>query len=334
MIRVDEDKIFATIKKYEPNSVALSGPDTLMHKIQICAKNISQTFNIPVYIIGDNSWGSCDLNTHAADMLGADILFNIGHFIAMDSFGHKVVMINAYDDVDFTPVAIRCAKHLKNKNIATIGLLTSSQHLSSLAKVKDIFEEYGYTVIIGGKKGQLNDGQVFGCEFYPAYDVRELVDVYVFLGQSVFHSVGIAIATQKPTFMLDPYFEEFSDVTSSALELQRKAILSVYRSMDAKNIGIIIGLKEGQFAKVKALDLKKTFEKLGKNVELIAMNEVTEDRIKIFSGIDAFIQVACPRISLDNYFEKPMLSVPQALSLAKLLKHERVENFMEARHWL
>ena len=42
--------------------------------------------------------GSCDLNTHAADMLGADILFNIGHTIAMKSIGKKVVMIDAYDD--------------------------------------------------------------------------------------------------------------------------------------------------------------------------------------------------------------------------------------------
>ena len=31
-------------------------------------------------------------------------------------------------------------------------------------------------------KGQLNDGQVFGCEFYPASDLKKEVDAYVFLG--------------------------------------------------------------------------------------------------------------------------------------------------------
>ena len=49
--------------------------------------------------------GSCDLNTHAADMLGADILFNIGHTIAMKSIGKKVVMIDAYDDAKLDSVA-------------------------------------------------------------------------------------------------------------------------------------------------------------------------------------------------------------------------------------
>jgi 2-(3-amino-3-carboxypropyl)histidine synthase len=73
---------------------------------------------------------------------------------------------------------------------------------------------------------------------------------------------------------------------------------------------------------------------LGKTVQLIAMSEITNDRIKIFNGIDIFIQLACPRISIDNHFSKPVLSTPQALTLIKLLKHEPVENFMLTNHWL
>src|SRR6266540_2210795 len=334
MLRIDEDKIFAIIQKKTPKSVSLSGPSAIMHKIQACGRRISESFGIPVYIIGDNSWGSCDLNTNAAEMLKTDILFNIGHSISMDSFGEKVMMIGAYDDVEFEVVAIKCARGLKSTKISTIGLVTNSQHLFALDRVKQIFEEHGYKVIIGGRRGQLNEGQVFGCEFYPAYEVQDVVDAYVFLGQSVFHSVGIAMATQKPTFMLDPYFEEFSDVTRMAVILQKRAILSVYNSLEAMSFGIIIGLKEGQFGQVKALELKKAFEDLGRTVQLIAMSEVTEDKIKIFGGIDVFVQVACPRISIDNHFEKPMLSVPQAQALIKLLKHESVEDFMKTRHWL
>ena len=104
--------------------------------------------------------------------------------------------------------------------------------------------------------------------------------------------------------------------------------------MDAEIIGIIVGLKEGQFAHIKALELKKSFEQLGKKVQLIALTDITEDRIQIFKGIDAFVQVACPRISIDNHFKKPMLSVPQGLALIKLLKKEPIDNFLKIRHWL
>ena len=56
--------------------------------------------------------------------------------------------------------------------------------------------------------------------------------------------------------------------------------------------------------------------------------------MKNFTGIDAFIQVACPRISTDNEFDKPMLSTPQANALLKMLKNEKLDNYLEIPHWL
>lgn len=332
MMIIDKEKIFEVINNQKPNSVALSGPEGLIAKIQETADGIEDAFHIPAYVIGDTCWGSCDLNTHAADMLGADILFNIGHTIAMESIG-KVVMIDAYDDIGFDCVARKCALDLR-AHYETISLLTDSQHLNQIPSVKLIFEEFGYDVIIGKGKGQLNDAQVFGCEFYPAYQLLQKVDAYIFLGQSMFHSASIALSTEKPTYMLDPYFQEYSEVTEFALGLRKKAVLAIYRALDADRIGIIIGLKEGQFSQVRALELKKILEALGKKVQLIALTEITNERVLNFKKIDAFIQVACPRIATDNYFKKPMLSVPQGLALIKLLKNEPLGDFLKVKHWL
>jgi 2-(3-amino-3-carboxypropyl)histidine synthase len=333
MMIIDKRKIYEAIDNQKPDSVALNGPEGLVSRIQEVADNIEETFHIPAYVIGDTCWGSCDLNTHAADLLGADILFNIGHTIAMESLGKKVIMINAYDDVSFETVARKCASDLKARH-KTLSLLTDSQHLNQIASVKKIFKEYGYDIIIGRGKGQLNDAQVFGCEFYPAYFMQQRVDAYVFLGQSMFHSAGIAMSTERPTYMLDPYYQEYMEVTEFARNLQKKAILAIYKALDAQRIGLIIGLKEGQFAQIRALELKRTLEKLGKKVRLIALTEITEERIQVFRQIDAFIQVACPRISIDNHFKKPMLSVPQGLALIKLLKKEPIEDFLKVQHWL
>jgi len=334
LIQIDEEKIFSTISERNPRSVALDGPDGIIKKIQNCAEKVRDEFNIPVYIIGDTSWGSCDLNIHAADMLGVDILFNIGHTISMESFGNKVIMVDAFDDIDFSKIAKKCAVELKKKNFKIISLATISQYIRSMQNVKEIFESHGYEVVIGRGKGHLNDGQVFGCEFYPVYDTKDHVDAYLFLGQSIFHSASIAIVTQKPTFMLDPYFNEYSEISDIARKLEKKAILAVYKAQDAETIGIIIGLKEGQFAKIKALELKRLLEEAGKKILLIAMTEITDERLLSFEGIDAFIQVACPRIGTDNHFHKPVLSVPQAISLIKLLKGEPSQEFLQIKHWL
>jgi 2-(3-amino-3-carboxypropyl)histidine synthase len=332
-INIDEKRMFEVIEQRKPRSVALNGPEGLIPKLQDAADRIIEKFGIEAYVIGDTCWGSCDLNTHAADMLGTDILFNIGHTIAMETFGDKVVMIGAFDDISFESVAAKCAKELQGK-YKTVSLLTDSQHLHEIEGVRKIFEDMGYRVVIGTGKGQLRDAQVFGCEFYPAYNVQKQVDAYLFLGQSMFHSASVAMSTEKPTFMLDPYFQEYSQVNEFAQGMTKRAILSVYKALDSKKIGIIVGLKEGQFAKVRALELKKEFEKLDKKVQLIALTEITDDRIQIFKGIDAFVQVACPRIATDNHFRKPMLSVPQALALIKLLKKEPMDDFLKIKHWL
>ncbi|HEU5120786.1 MAG TPA: diphthamide biosynthesis enzyme Dph2 [Candidatus Nitrosocosmicus sp.] len=333
MIQIDEESIFNVVKSKRPRSVALNGPEPLLPKIQKVSENIEKEFGIISYIIGDRSWGSCDLNTQAADMLGADILFNIGHTISLENFGEKVFMINAFDTISFDKIALKCANELKGR-YKTISLVTDSQHLHQIETVRRIFEKSGYNVELGKGKGQLNDAQVFGCEFHPLHKLKDNIEAFIFLGQSRFHSIGVALSTEKPTFMLDPYFEEFTQINKEAEIVKKRAILSVYKALDARTIGIIIGLKEGQFANIKALEFRKELKKLGINTQLLAMTEISNERLENFREIDAFVQVACPRLGTDNFFSKPILSVPQALALIKLLKKEPVEEFFRIQHWL
>ena len=331
MIIIDEEKIFQEIKDRKSVSVALNAPDGLLPKVQQTASNIMKRFGIPAFVLADPTWGSCDLNSNGAKVLGTSLLFNIGHTINMESFEKNVIMIDAFDDISFEKVAKKSINVLQGKKIS---LLTDSQHLHEIEPVKKILEEGGITVVIGHGKGQLNDGQVFGCEFYPAKEVEEQVDVNVFLGQSNFHAAGVALATNKPTYVLDPYFNEVREVSEFAKKLQKKATLAIYKAAEAETFGIIVGLKEGQLSKLTALKFKKELEKEGKSVQLIALTDISNERLKNLKGIDAFIQVACPRISIDNQFDMPVLSTPQANALLKILKNESIEGYLQIPHWL
>lgn len=331
MITIDEKRIFDEIQRRKPVSVALNGPDGILPKIQETASKIMQIYDIPAYVLADSCFGTCDMNTNGAKVLGAEILFHIGHTINSTSFGDSVVLVDAFDSISFENIAKKCSEEFKGK---TVSLVTDSQHLHEIEKVKGILEKGGVKVMIGKGKGQLNDGQVFGCEFYPVMETRYSVDANVFLGQSNFHAAGIALSTNIPTYVLDPYFNEIREVTEFAQELQKKSILSVYKAAESESFGIIVGLKEGQFSKTTALKFKKELENLGKKVQLFALTEVTDDKLRNLKGIDSFIQVACPRISTDNHFHKPILSTPQANALIKILKKENIDNFLQVPHWL
>ena len=72
-----------------------------------------------------------------------------------------------------------CQRTLKGK-FKNISLVTDSQHIHQISRVKDIFEENGFSVVIGKGKGQLNDAQVFGCEFYPVHNIAKAKSRYLF----------------------------------------------------------------------------------------------------------------------------------------------------------
>ena len=331
MIIIDEARIFKEIEEKKPASVSLNGPDGMLPQVQDMAIKITTKYEIPAYVLADTTWGTCDLNTTGSKILGAEIQFNIGHTINTESLEKNLVLIDAFDDVGFDSVAEKCTKILKGK---LISLVTDSQHLHQMDKVEKILTKNGINVKIGKGKGQLNDGQVFGCEFYPATELKKEVDAYVFLGQSNFHAAGIALSTNFPTFVLDPYFNEVREVTEFARTLKKKATLAIYKAAEANSFGIIIGLKEGQLSKVFGLKFKKELEKEGKKVQLFALTDITNDRLNNLRGIDAFIQVACPRISTDNQFDKPVLSTPQANALLKVLRKENIDEYLEIPHWL
>ena len=331
MIVIDDDRIFEIISEKKPVSVALNGPDGILPQVQETASKIMKRFGIPAYILADTTWGTCDFNSKGAETLSADILFNIGHSINVGTFENNVYLIDAFDDITFEKVAKKATEILKGK---TISLITDSQHLNQVDAVKEILSKKGIQVKIGKGKGQLNDGQVFGCEFYPAMETKDVVDANVFLGQSNFHAAGIALSTNLPTYILDPYFNEVREVTEFAQKLQKKATLAIYKASEAKTFGIIVGLKEGQLSKTTGLKFKKELEKEGKIVQLFALTDITNDRLRNFKGIDAFIQVACPRISTDNQFDKPVLSTPQAVALLKVLRNEDIEGYLQIPHWL
>jgi len=331
LIVIDEKRIFQEITDKNPGSVSLNGPDGILPQVQETAKRITKKFDIPAYVLADTTWGTCDLNSMGSKVLGAGIQFNIGHTINTEVYEKNLILIDAYDDVEFDSVATKCADDLQGK---TISLVTDSQHLHQVEKVEKILTKKNIIVKIGKGQGQLNDGQVFGCEFYPATALKKEVDAYIFLGQSNFHAAGIALSTNLPTYVLDPYFNEVREVTEFAQKLKKKATLAIYKAAEAQSFGVIVGLKEGQLSKVFALKIKKELEKEGKEVQLFALTDITNDRLRNLKGIDAFIQVACPRISTDNQFDKPVLSTPQANALLKILRNESIDGYFEIPHWL
>jgi 2-(3-amino-3-carboxypropyl)histidine synthase len=336
-IRIDENRIDELIRDNNARRVVFNAPDGLLSRTRDLASRLEKKYSgLSTIVIADPTYGSCDTVDMDAQRLGSELAFHIGHNVTVPRFGKITYNIDATDDISFDQVTGKAIVEFHKLGFKRIGLATYAQHINELPKVASILEKSGLEPVIGKGAGQLHSGQIFGCEFYPAYNVRNQVDVMAMLGQSMFHALGLCLSSGKPVFMLDPYMDSVTNVQQLADERFKKAVLSIYQALDAENFGVIIGLKEGQIMTDQSIQIKRKLESFGKKVQLIALREVTSDRLEALPEIQAFVQTGCPRLSVDGYtFRKPVLSVPQADQLINLLSGGEFSNdFFVRNHWL
>ncbi len=332
-VRIDEKKVFEIIEAKKPKVVLVNAPGGLLRQTKELMDRVKEKYGVTSILSGDSCFGICDTVDDDVEKLQADLALHIGHNAAVTEVGDYTYLVDAVDDVDFTEVVDTAAKALEPYR--RVGLATFSQHLRQLNPVKQRLESRGFHVSVGKGNNLMLEGQVFGCDFSTSYPVREEVDAFAFLGESEFHAVGLALATGKPTFMLDPYMNEVVDMRQAAEERRKRAVLSVYKALDARVFGVITGLKEGQKMLGRSRWITERLEAHGRKVVRLAMRDVTAERLAPHREIEAFIQTACPRISVDGFtFDRPVLSIPQADALVALIEGREPGEFLERPKWI
>ena len=332
-VRIDEKKVFDIIKAKKPKVILVNAPGGLLRQTKELMETAKEKYGVISILSGDSCFGICDTVDDDVEKVQADLALHIGHNAAVTEVGDYTYLVDAIDDVEFGEVVDTATEVLAPYR--RIGLATFSQHIHQLKPVKEKLESKGFQVIVGRGNNLMLEGQVFGCDFSTSYPIRERVDAFAFLGESEFHAVGLALATGKPTFMLDPYMNEVTDMGQAVEERKKRAVLAVYKALDARVIGVITGLKEGQKMVGRSRWITKRLEMSGRKVIQLAMRDVTAERLAPHREIEAFIQTACPRISVDGFtFDRPVLSIPQADALVALIEGREPGEFLERPKWI
>ncbi len=332
-VRIDEAKVFEIIEAKRPSVVLVNAPGGLLRQTKDLMERVREKYGVTCILAGDSCFGICDTVDDEVEKLQADLALHIGHNATVKEVGDYTYLIDAVDDVQFDEVVESAASTLAPYR--RLGLVTFSQHLHQLGTVKAKLEQKGFEVYVGKQNNLMMEGQIFGCDFSTTYPLHDRVDAFVFLGESEFHAVGLALAVGKPTFMLDPYLNEVTDMQAAAEERRKRAVLAVYKALDARVFGIITGLKEGQKMLGRSRWISNRLEMNGRKVVRIALRDITPERLAPYREIDAFIQTACPRISIDGFtFDRPVLSIPQADALVALMEGREMGEFLERPKWI
>ena len=332
-VRIDEARVYELVEAKKPKVILVNAPGGLQRQAKELIEKLRERYGVVGILSGDSCFGICDTVDEDVPKLQADMALHIGHNATVQTVGDFTYLIDAVDDVSFDGVAEKAARTLSGYK--KLGLATFSQHMHELGRAKAILESGGHEVLLGRGNNLLMASQVFGCDFSTVYDLRNSVDAFCFLGESEFHAVGVALATGKPAFMLDPYTDEVVSMEEAAEERRRRAVLAVYKALDARVFGVITGLKEGQKMLGRSRWISQRLEAHGRKVVQLALRDITQERLAPHREIEAFVQTACPRISVDGFgFDRPVLSIPQADALVALLEGREIGEFLQRPKWI
>ena len=150
----------------------------------------------------------------------------------------------------------------------------------------------------------------------------------------VLFQISFAIAQDGVAPVVDVGFAESTVRLDGVLDddawrLLRRRWAEIEEAGRAETIGVIVGLKPGQRRLAEALKVRDELTRMGKSAHILAMREITPESLENFSCFGAFVNTACPRVSLDadSAFQRPVLTLKEAyVMLGKLSWEDLLRN--------
>ncbi|KAK9168197.1 hypothetical protein Syun_000337 [Stephania yunnanensis] len=291
--------------------VALQFPEGLLMYSLVLA-DIFKTFAHleDCFVLGDVTYGACCVDDFSASALDADLLIHYGHSCLIPIDFTKVpslyVFVEIKIDVDRLIDTIRLNFGGTVNKLALAGTI---QFSGAIRAAKPRLESEGFEVLVPQSK-PLSAGEVLGCTA-PTMP-KSSAEVVIFVADGRFHLEAFMIANPEiRAFRYDPYIgvlllEEYDH--KGMKEVRKNAII---KSREAKNWGVILGTL-GRQGNPRILDrLQSRMRERGLVWTTILMSEISPARVALFGdSIDAWIQIACPRLSIDwgEAFKQPLLT--------------------------
>jgi 2-(3-amino-3-carboxypropyl)histidine synthase len=296
--------------------ILLQFPEGLKQYALEHAKKLEAEGN-KVFISASPTFGACDLALDEARALKADKLVHFGHA----EFHHVDFNVEYVKYEMDAPLEILRESLAVLKDYKTIGLVTTIQHVHQLEAIKRFYESNGKTVIIGKPYGFAKQpGQILGCDIGSAATVDRQVDAHVYFGGGLFHPLGAALATSKPFLVVEPFENKVEFIDRYRSVYHKRSNGRILAAMDAKNFGILVSTKNGQHNIRLAEVIKSKVEASGLKAGVLVANTFDFYSIGNMLEFDAFVNTACPRISIDDPVRigKPLLSANELMEVLKI----------------
>ncbi|RFU25725.1 hypothetical protein B7463_g10610, partial [Scytalidium lignicola] len=311
-------EIHKTIHRIRTNGskkVALQMPEGLL----LFATTISDILTqfcpgIETLIMGDVTYGACCIDDYTARALGCDLLIHYAHscLIPVDVTTIKTLYVFVDISIDTAHLLATLERNFTSgKTIAMVGTI---QFNATLHGVRAPLEKAGYKIIIP-QIAPLSKGEILGCTS-PRLASTDGVDIILYLGDGRFHLESAMIHNPDiPAYRYDPYSRKLTRETYDHNEMQTLRRNAINSAKTAKKWGLILGSLGRQGNPHTLTMIEKKLEDQGIPYINLLLSEIFPGKLGMMDDVHCWVQVACPRLSIDwGYaFPRPLLTPYEAL---------------------
>ncbi|KAK5581164.1 hypothetical protein RB653_001193 [Dictyostelium firmibasis] len=310
------------IKQASAKRVALQFPEGLLMYSCIISDIIEKFASVETIIMGDVTYGACCVDDYTARSLGADFMVHYGHSCLIPIDVSEIKMLYVFVDIQFDLQHFIDTVKFNFKSTQKLIMVSTIQFSASLQSSREPLSEHFSNIFIPQEK-PLSPGEILGCtspkiKFNSNDDKNnneEDNEIVIYLGDGRFHLESIMISNPHvKAYRYDPYSKVFSLEKYDFQEMYKIRRDAIETASKAKKFGIILGTL-GRQGSPKILDhLEQLLKSKGKEYTTVLLSEIFPAKLDMFSDIESWIQIACPRLSIDwGYaFTTPLLNPYEA----------------------
>jgi len=311
-------KTIHRIQTLGARKVALQMPEGLL----LFATTISDILTqfcpgIETLIMGDVTYGACCIDDYTARAMGCDLLVHYAHSCLIPVDVTKIKTLYVFVDISIDTSHLLATLERNFSSGKTVAMVGTIQFNATIHGVKPSLEKAGFKVIVP-QIAPLSKGEILGCTSpnLATSNADSPVDMILYLGDGRFHLESIMIHNPNiPAYRYDPYARTLTHETYGHKEMQDVRRRAVQTAKSAKKWGLILGSLGRQGNPHTMALIEKRLEEKGIPWVNLLLSEIFPGKLAMMSDVECWVQVACPRLSIDwGYaFARPLLTPFEAL---------------------